>query len=532
MQYRAPAHWLLDLEVHGRVFRYGSSPVEVSTAAGDTLAYVSGLGDLELPLVGDGTIGRSIPLTLDDETDWPLLESRGQSPHRSSGVLRWWREGQTIEEARVVLRGVALVSRVGLAGEGIDLTLTREPRAAPTTRPPPSAAVTSDTWPVNVGFTIDDAIYGQHYQLVIGEPGNSTDDAYFGQPTAVVPVLMAENSVSAAASKVIMGMGPMVAGTTVWLREGDGTIGGTGSPPSTMEDLLGRTVTYTESTTLGVEKGKAYYVGYGGATYGGGLKSPYSTGVLRRAGEVIRWALAQSGREADQAKQSAYGAHLDVYKVDTWINKPIDILSWLESAVLSWLPVIAVEGERGLYFRPLIYTYTPEQAVAHLVESSGVERVGGLIRMDDEPANEVTVRFRKGVDGGYLKQITLTAQSGVLSGDEAGVSGDARVYASAAAKRSQTYYGRTFSKTITLDHTWDNATAIRVAEQTLARQAMPRRVVTYEGGSELDALEPGDPIIVTDAGLYLTEVPALVGEITLSTEAATVTLILLDERPI
>lgn len=524
---RPPAHWLLDLDVHGRVFRYADRPVSVGRDDGTTAVYGEGLPDLELPLVGEGTLSRSVTLDIVDGTDWPLLESCGQSPHRASAVLRWWRDGSTLEQARVVLRGVALVTRLGTKGEGISLAITRAPSASPHLVPPANAVIDDTTW----AFLLPSSSRGLVYNLVIGSPGNDEDlDRTLTIPECVVPTpLVLYNGFDPADSMLLVGAEKLVPGTTTRIFNATtGAAGNSGDPLEHNFDWLGRTVTVARFGTSGVigSPDDAYYVGFGG-TWGGGLYSPYSDGVLRSADEVIRWALARSGRAVDDAMLTAYSPELAGYLVDTWINARVDLLEWLDAAVLSWLPVVVVEGQRGLYVRVLRYTARAQDALAHLVEGSGVERVGGLVRVDDSPCNEVVVRFKRGRNSDYGESVVVSAQAGVLSADEPGTA-DTRILGSALAARSQAYHGRVYSDTIQLDATWDRATAIRVAEDTLERRGLPRRVITYEGGTELDSLLVGDPVIVTDEAMYLAEAPAVVVEITLSTAAATVTVALVD----
>lgn len=529
---RAAAHWLLELDVHGRVYRWAEAPVSVATVAGDTLRYAEGLdADLTLPLVEEGTLSRRVQLRVEDDTDWPLLESRGQSPHRAPAVLRWWREGQTLEDARVVIRGLALVSSVGVKGEGLSLTITRDPSIRPRYMLPAGATARNPTWPVRGTTSLAQVISGQYYPLVIGYPGDDGSAV----PEPVVPALMVEYSPGIVNTGLLLGLGRLEIGAS-GARIHNATLGAESSYTTVQhtEDDLGRAVTLAYlpgGGALGTPR-DAYYCGYASG-WVGGIRSPFRAGVLRTATDVIRWALLRSGRQVDDARIASYAPILDRYRVDTYVNRPLDYLEWLEAAVLSWLPVIVAESGDGIYVRPIQYDATAEDAVAHLIEGQGVERVGQLQRLDDDPVNEVTVEFRKGRDNAYLGRITLTAQAGALSGDDPLLTTtDAEILPSARARRSQSYYGEVYRETVTLDHTWDRSTALLVAETVLARRAVPRRAVSYEGGSELDSLMPGDVVIVTDAELYLSEAPAIVGEVTLAVDAAVVTLILLDTRSI
>ena len=105
---RASAHWLLDLEVGGRVYRFADSPIEVSTDNGDTLSYREGLQPIETSSKRDGAAQQTQAISLKSGVDWALLEARGHSIERSPCTLRRWHSGLTYERARVQLEGMAL----------------------------------------------------------------------------------------------------------------------------------------------------------------------------------------------------------------------------------------------------------------------------------------------------------------------------------------------------------------------------------------------------------------------------------------
>jgi len=545
----APAHWLLDLDVGGVIYRIADQPLTVQRKAGsralrlygvapaETVVYVAGLPEMSLPLVEEGNLARSIAISVEGDQDWAEIESRGYSLERSEGILRWWREGTNLEQSRIVLRGILVGVSYGERGEGLTANLTRDPLITGRMIPPAGAVASASTWPVTSSRNLASNVVGQFYPIVIGQPGYAGDGVH---PDPVIPALLVEYHATASNSRLLLGLGILQAPDTTYrianaskANASDPTYAGSAGNASdfgTMQDLQGRTVTYAALTSdvLG-DLGDSYYYGLGGtdAARGAGIPNPFGPGHLRGAGDVIRWALLQSDRPADRAAMATYADDLSAYAVDTYINRQVDPWIWLESEILGWIGAVAIDGPDGIYLRPIRYDLTAESAVAHLIAGRDVERSGNLTRARDPIVNEITILYRRRADGGWGKQVTLTAQAGALTGAEPGLSADSRIYASALAARSQAIYG-VRPHTIELAHVYDDTTAVLVAQRRLERSALPKRIVRYEGGIGLDVLTVGDAVTITDPGLYLDAQVAIVGDLELSTESVQIDLILGD----
>jgi hypothetical protein len=525
-----PAHWLLDIEIAGSMYRYASSAVTVTDDSGAQYEYEEGLSNPSIGLVQDGAAEMSVGITLASEEDWALIEARGYNLERARGVLRRWWEGTTLERARVYLRGLSTGVEYGAAGEGLTFTLTRAPTLESRDILDPQMLVDATTWPVRQSpvYTRQEKVEGSSYQLVIGAPGH---DPAHGTPRAAVPALLVEARAATASSGLLLSFGQMAA---VGVRIHNITIGleGDGVPILTA-DLLGRPCTYSQvgsTALLNVITDEFWYGLAADATYGGGVRHPRKPGeMLRGAGDVLAWGLTEyTSIVVDRGQMAAHSDWLNAFSVDTYLNTPTDAWSWLTGAVLSWVPVVVRESEYGMYFLPVRWDYTSTDVTAWLsVERGDIGRDGTVKRLSQPIYNEITVQYRPKREGKkWHSTHTLTAKEGTLSVSNE-VTDDARISGSNLAQLSQAEYGIR-PKTISIPHTWSDDTAVLVARLLLQRYAWPKRTIQYTASQAFEALEPGMCVALSDAELHLTDAVAYVVDTTPTSGGVTLDLILLD----
>jgi hypothetical protein len=520
--------WLLDIEIAGEVRHYATEAQTVTTTNGDSILYLSGLGDPELSRATQGLAEASSSLELLTADDWARIEADGHTLERGRAVLRRWHEGQTLERAEVYLSGVVTGATYGEANEPMTFTLSREARNEAIELLDPQAVVSADTWPVRLGYATEDGVLGASYPLIFGCPGHNPT----GTPRAAVPALMVEGAAATNASRVLISLGGIDA-SNVRLHNTTAGSEGTAATIGALDEL-GRSVTLTDftGTTVLGELSDEYWIGLqDDATFGGGIKNPYQPGrPLRGAGDVIRYVLqTYTAIPVDTGRLSATLAELNRYQVDTWTNTPTNALDWLQSEVLEWLPVQVLESSQGLYVRPYRFDQTRADVVVWLsADRRDVERQGPLGRLQQEVFNEITVRYRpaNGPGAAWYSSVTLTANAGTLSVTETDTD-DPRILASYLAQRSQTVYG-VRPLVLDLPQTWDDATAELVARDRLNRHAWHKRTATYAGGAELEAIEPGSCIALTDSAVHLDEALALVVDVEATSAGALLSLVLLD----
>jgi len=276
------------------------------------------------------------------------------------------------------------------------------------------------------------------------------------------------------------------------------------------QDNLGRDVTVCSpagSVMTGISD--AYFYGLGGtdALRGAGIESPFGTGFLHGAGDVLLWALTRhSTVKVDRARIAQHSNHLNQYKVDTWINKPINTWAWIESALLRWLPVEVRQSAEGIWFQPIRWDYTETDVVA-VLDANGrtVQRVSSVQSLRQPVYNEITVRCRPGRGSSWLAQRTLTSQSGQLSQirtETSNIVADDRILPSFIARSSQRVFG-VRPLTIDIAQTWQVGTALLVAQSAIGRYAWPKRTMSYQASQQFEALAIGSVVALTDADLHL-----------------------------
>lgn len=511
--------YLLDLTIGGHVYRYATEAVVVSDAAGRSYRYAAGLSEPGLSYGSlAGVDDASVSIEVVSEVDWPRLVADGHPLEQQPALLRRWVEGQDLERARVVIRGLTSDPQYDEAGAPLSVSIVRSPRSQSRTIPSPQAVVDTSTWPVTGGgWSSPEGMRGAVYPVVIGAPGG-TEDA---TPIPCVPAPQAEHPSAAGDGRLVWVGG---AATQVRVRYDGDTPAESDETVSAISDLLGTQLQCADTSGFFVDPG-SYYVGFrDDSTYGGGLL--YRGQLLRGAGSVIEWALTEHyDGEVDLGRTAAARAYLDRYKIDTWINSPIVVWDWLVQEVLPLLPVEMRDGARGIYPALVRYDLQRSDAVAHLDATPGSGRVTRArpVRWVGRPVNEVSIDYRPGSESGsrwLARRVVTSAQRSARSD----LAADARVVTHPAATRSCGRYGLRETR-LQLGAVWDTTTALQVGVD-LITASTPRPVVQYSGASWLEELEIGQAVTVTDPGLHYTEVVARVEDVTPGDEVLVDLLIL------
>mgnify|MGYP005992360245 FL=1 len=513
--------WLLELQVAGAVHRFAEQAVTV-----DGFRYAAGLSS---PTVGEASqSNQSVPIELVAQTDWAAIEAEGHTLERVPVKLKRYRQGQ----AHLWIDGLAMGCAYAEAGQPLTFDLSAEALAGDVEAIDPRQVIDATTHP-NAGgsFELPDQSVGNLYALIFGCPGH--DPSYVSPRPAVPSYLVIRDTTAgppSSSDQMLIAGHRMHASTceawnlTTSSREQQAL--------NLQADLIGQR--YTGHQWLGssiyTDSANSYAIGLqDDATYGGGMPSPYTPGrPLRNAGEVVRWILEQvPGLAVDRGRLDSYAPWLNRFKVDAFITGPIDWLDYLESAILAWLPVQTVNGPEGRYYAPVRWDLTRADVVAWIdADLREVQRVGSVKRLSQSVYNEITVNYRPRIGGGYYATRTVTAVDGQLQrGTTFGT--DPRIRGDYLAKRSQTIYG-VKPLVVSLDQTWDDGTADEVAHQLLWRHAWHKRMVTYEGGPELEALSVGDCVAVTESAVSLGQALARVVDIRPQRQTCSVDLVLLD----
>jgi hypothetical protein len=475
------ACWLLDVDIGGRMLRLSSRAL----AIGD-LRYTAGLQLGDVALSAD-TVGVEIQVP---GMDWALLLAQGAQFDRRPFVLRRWWDGMALEEALVVLRGRTQTPEYGspASPDSLMLTLSRDLREVSAVHPPPSAGVDDTTWPDR-----DSTIVGAAYPWVIGYPGTDVLGIGGGAVAAGSPALL----VDAVLGRLLVA-GHRVEATAVQVFQPDINDSEQLAVAYTT-DGLGREIAYVDLTaaaTVTFTPGSAFYAGWANA--GGGLIGRSGT-AIRGLGDWLLYGGQRLARTAhDWGRIEAEAEALNRIKVDFCWNERLPWDDWVTRNVLQELPVVQVEGPRGVFYRYVDWTAGPTEVHAWLDADETrngipVRRASTIRQTDEAVENEITVEYAMHApNGAFLDRVTLTAQPGYTTElvGVAGASRDDRVLPDLRCKLSQdvSAYGlRPVSRQLRIS--WDRATALLVARARAARAALPHFTAQYIGPADLLRLE-------------------------------------------
>lgn len=530
----AAAVWLLDLQFSGQTYRFATQAVEVVDDLGATFRYSLGLQDFDFDYSDTG-FDLTVGVEIDADTDWSALVASGVQLERAPAVLRRWFEGQSLDRARVVVRGITAEVEYGAKDESIELSVMSAPVEQSDTLPPTLHTVGPDTWPVDL-IDFDEKIEGAMYPIVIGFPGTIGDG--IGAPA--VPGLLVDRRLTGGPRKQskVLFAGHEVHASDVGLHDLTDTPTVALRPAITgpflgSADLLGQPISYADFVGAGggfdVAADRSWYISFDEAN-GGGLLNEAKTAPLRGAGEVLRYFLERHTRiPVDHGRMIGQDPRLNAYFVDTYINTTVNVWDWLSETVLPLLPVIPVQTSRGLFWRFLDWNASAKDSVFRLDADNGqIERATSVRTMGDPIYNEIAVEYAPfATSMRYRKRVVATANAGTTTLSPAPET-DTRVIQNLRCRISQQVFGvKPF--TFTSSAVWSDATATRIARDLANRFALPHRRIGYVGGPTLEALEIGSIVLLNDSELSISDAAAIVFEVTVGNGAQVeIDLVLVD----
>lgn len=523
--------WLVEIFISGSPFRFGTAPVDVTKANGDVVRFFEGLDEQTLSASSEGSPDFSIAIAIDAGDEWAKIIGRAGVIERAPATLRRYFDGQILEESRLVLEGTVENFAYGEANERIQFDIVRRARTASRMLPSPGMVVDATTWPVQPLWDFDEKIIGSFYPIIIGNPG--------GAPTVVAATeaLLVETRTANSDERLLIA-GHKVSASTVTIFDytdsAAGAIPSASISVSTQTDKVGREISYCQMSGSGitVDPGRVFYVGWPAG--GGGLLNTNGAGALRGAGDVIAWIIQTwTDIPIDGARFAGVRELLNAYKIDSYINEPVDPMAWLNAEVFPLLPVEPRQGEDGIWWYMRRWSATASDATARLDADDGnIQRETLITTASSQVINEVTVGYGPDRDSGrHHFRVIVGAHNQTRPNDEieAGlVTTDDRMVGGYFAALSQSIYGRQ-SMEIAANSVWDPATAVLIAQDIIAAQALPRRFVEYSGGSDLEAFDIGDVIILNDTSVQLLDVVAQVLDVTFGGANVVLSLEIFDD---
>lgn len=417
--------WLLDLDLHGHVYRVASEAVDVTSGA-DTLRYHGGLVDAS---VSDD--GAAVTVAWEPPGGWAGLVERGAVLSGASLSLRLLREGDSYEEARLVAYGQAGEPEYGGLGEGLTLSISRDWWAgAGLTVPPATAKVDATTWPHPAsGGSVPDSALEVAYPIPIGHPGRVEFGAGTTYAALVIarvttgvwtpagsPAVFAQMPAALAGAwyddaVLVIAWGPVEA-TTVVVYDATDNLSWVASTYLD-QDESGQDVTVVDFgdavTTSWViaypDPEHEYWVDW---TEGGGILCDRSDEALRGAGDVVDWMLRRRGAIAryDAGRQAAWGALLNAWQIDAYVSEAVQPDEWVGQVLGQAMPLFSALGPDGDFYGLWRYFATDADAVAVFDVGRNASRVGRARVQDRDLANTITLRY--GLQRGAFHSVLLS----------------------------------------------------------------------------------------------------------------------------
>lgn len=494
---------LVDLDVHGRVFRFTDAPTpqDVTDLNSRTFRYEPGLQPQTMQrAVGGQVDSMSFDVNAAQEISWAKRVAQGAVLEYSSVTVRRWYEGQLLDTADVFIRGKLVSPEYGNSTEPLSFTVKRLRRQGGVF-PSSNMVIGPSTFPVtSASFVVDPAALGAWYPMPFGVPTGAMTPAYF----------IEYDSSDLANCKLIIAGGPVEASTvTLWDVKGNQSMTRT---VKEMQDLLGRTISYVDFTSSpsfapldGREHMIAWDQGGGGLTYEGEL--------LEGAGDVLAyflrewtdvpvdWGQFESARAALNGFALAFVRGLD--QQDTWA---------IIEDILDLLPIDWIEGVDGDF--PMVWRLdaTKRDARGPLIDCTRVTgrytRVGRLRGTGEDIRNSFTLQYN--VDGSQLRpSAKRTISAGEYFGGAVDLT-DTSVLPDILCRISQNYFGDRPERAESTEMVASKATADRILTARARLKAIPRRALTVGGDRSLDDFNLNDVALVTATDLELSEEPALV----------------------
>lgn len=505
-------HWLLELEIGGEVHRFADDSVVVLDELGNAYQYLPGLDTDALPPDPE-----AVGFVVNAGIDWARLLARGHSFERRPAVLRRWYEGQTLDDARVVLEGVTEDVALGAANEPLTLSVVRDAPQLSRLVPSPQRMVDDTTWPVRVSptvYVLEDNARGHYVPIVIGCPGHAPDQP---NPLPAVPALSVDWKANQGDSRFAFHQGAAHAATVALYNE-------SATPPTVtlvavgqVDDLLGQDTAVAEYGTAGVPDSANWYIGLqDDSTFGGGLLNRRRDGPLRGLGDVLRYLLEQfSDVPVDVGRMESEAVLLNRYKVDTYINSPVRIEEWIDELLLPWLPLTKRRSTQGVWYQHWRWDATAVDAVGSIrADSVDVDRVAPLQLRRASIFNEFTIHYRRLRESqSFYRTRVLSAENQFSATGQAvtyGTKADERVTGSSLCRRSQQLYGLRPRTPLQSGWLWDDATVGLLLRQWATAFCFPRLGTAYTGPLTLERYNKGDIVLLTDSELHLTDEPCLV----------------------
>lgn len=476
--------WLLEVEGAGPVRRWSTGSSYDVASGSRVLRFVRALSPLELA-PGDDDIQIEV---YDPDTDWPAIA--GDLGHATVRLWRW-EVGTELGAAQLFARGRAVELSHGGRFELATFAIRQERQATWRDMPDPLSTVSSATWPISASMHLYEPDEARYYPIVFGWPGywpGAPDDCY---PCVPCPLGQFPDDLTTLALYYepwnIVSEDPTTTSPTQVVVRGPSDEEQRVEGATVERDLRGRSivaVNYQLDVYGFPSEGEEQLVGYTPAGDASPMRDMYS---------VIAYVLGRWARDTvDWARMREVRAYLERFKVDTWIDERVEGGPWeWVAGLIRDLQLKIRTGARGRYLELQRTRPDPTRTRRAVVVGEGCSRLTPISYVG-EPFSRALVRFGdvRWKDG-PVGRVAYVPAPAAYSWE--------RAHGTLSA--SEARYGRRDVE-VDLPWTFDTQTARLVAEDIIAAEALPYRIVSL-AVPESWRLGSQDQIEITDedAGL-------------------------------
>ena len=516
--------WLLELTLAGKVYRFATETVSISSDA-DDLLFSGTLSDVdfvsEMEFASQDFELPSASCTVVFRDDIAKRIAQGADLGSATAELSLFRKdsGDDYDDRQVIVAGAVSLPSYGAIGDPVSLEIEADWMRSTVLKPDAEQVIDSGVW-----GRADANAEGAIYPMIFGAPGIGS---YAGSPVYVIDY--------DSGTGVALGM---VAGhrvqanniNVVRIKGDDGTKSVAGEFIYRATDSNGVQYSYVVLTGQ-YAAGDSYFARFD--VDGGGLINPYrrdttsgtstGSGYLRTAGDILRYLLHLSGVKVDDGKTAAAAELLTGYELDFFIGERVDVMDFIKSEILPLLPCSLRASSEGLY--PVVWRYdaTPEDAKAKLVADRHIYRDSDVGYQSTPVANEITIRYRYNARYAKLRrQVTITGDLDKKTG--------VFLWRNQYTVTSRSRYG-TKSMEIETDLVSNKRTAGRIINWMSRAYSSRHRKISYRAPYKLGYLQAGDVVTVTDSELHFDDQVMLIQAIEWTEEDLLFTFLLIPDLP-
>lgn len=467
---------LVTMETPGGVLRLSSSPVSIEDTVGGPYHYPGGLlgavdmdGSMDLLRMEGATSLRQVNIEaiLPGGEDaaaleggwWALVAARVE-------VALWW-PGMAWADRLVLISGlVSGEPQLGMEGEPCRFSVeAMEPASAWAVDPERDMA--GDGFPSPAGVSGYGDLSGYTWPVIIGR--------VYGVPVVKGGVVAGPAYIGLIAGHALA---PDVVVGSLTVYAASDVVSPTGLALGNETGTTGDYAAITATTDLTADDPKVFV----DLASGGIANARRPERAATTAAGVLEHLLQSSGVRVDWQRMEETIALLRSWEIGLYLDDPASCLDVIREALLPVLPLVELQGPRGLWYAYVDPWTAPSRG--HLTFGQELTGRAGALTCSDPSACRNSFVLHYAYDH-YLDDF----------GDRIALNSDNYEL----CRYSRQLFGERAADPVKTHITWDAVTARRMAQHLAARYCLPRRRAAYTVDNSVYWLEEGQTLHITDA---------------------------------